>query len=89
MPRHARPERSRHECEVEAVVLSSFGGIMGIVLGFSAALPGASLLGVPFALNGWIVALAFWFSAAVGAIFGHFPALQAARLDPIEARRHE
>jgi putative ABC transport system permease protein len=74
---------------VEAVVLSSFGGLVGIALGLAAAAVGASVLEVPFVSNPTIVALAFAFSAAVGVVFGFFPARQAARLDPIEALRHE
>jgi putative ABC transport system permease protein len=74
---------------VEAVVLSSFGGLIGILLGLAAAAAGASVLEVPFVLNPTIVAIAFAFSALVGIVFGYFPARQAARLDPIEALRHE
>ena len=74
---------------VEAVVLSSFGGICGIVIGLSGAAVGAHFLKVPFVLNSGIVMLAFLFSAAVGIVFGYFPARKAARLDPIEALRYE
>lgn len=74
---------------IEAVVLSSLGGIVGILLGLSASAAGASLLSVPLVLNPWVVLIAFTFSAAVGVIFGYFPAQKAARLDPIDALRHE
>ena len=74
---------------VEAVVLSSFGGLIGIILGIAAAAIGAHILSVPFVFDPGIVAIAFLFSAAVGVVFGYFPARQAARLDPIEALRHE
>ena len=74
---------------VEAVVLSSSGGLFGIVLGLLACLGLKDILQVPFVFNPGIVITAFLFSAAVGVIFGYFPALKAARLDPIEALRHE
>jgi putative ABC transport system permease protein len=74
---------------VEAVVLSSFGGLIGIVLALAGSIWLASVLRVPFVFNGGIVLVAFLFSAAVGVIFGYFPALKAARLDPIDALRHE
>jgi len=74
---------------IEAVVLSSFGGLFGISLGLLAAAAGAHILGMPFVLNPGIVIIAVVFSAAVGIIFGFFPARKAARLDPIEALRHE
>jgi len=74
---------------VEAVTLSLFGGIVGILLGLGTALAGAAALGVPFVLNPWIVLVAFLFSGAVGVVFGYFPARKAAQLNPIDALRHE
>lgn len=74
---------------VESVVLSSLGGLIGIALALTASLSLAGLLQVPFVFNGPVVLLGFAFSAAVGVIFGYLPARQAARLDPIEALRHE
>jgi putative ABC transport system permease protein len=74
---------------VEAVVLSSFGGLVGIALGLSAAAVGANALQVPFVFNWQIVTIAFVFSGGVGIVFGYFPAQKAARLNPIEALRYE
>ncbi|MBN1903933.1 MAG: ABC transporter permease [Deltaproteobacteria bacterium] len=74
---------------LEAVVLSSLGGAIGITLGLSAAGLLAMLLGIPFVVSPGIVLIAFMFSAAVGVVFGFVPAKKAAQLDPIEALRHE
>ncbi len=74
---------------VESVVLSSLGGLVGIFLALGSSVFLASILRVPFIFNPGIVILAFIFSAAVGVIFGYFPALKAARMDPIEALRYE
>jgi putative ABC transport system permease protein len=74
---------------VEAVALSSFGGVIGIALALAASAALADVLGVPFILDGSVVAVAFGFSAAVGMVFGYFPARKAARLDPIDALRYE
>jgi len=74
---------------VEAIVLSLFGGLIGVALGLGLSGLVSALLSVPFILNTSIVALAFVFSAGVGVAFGYFPARRAAHLDPIEALRHE
>ena len=74
---------------VEAVALSSFGGLVGIVLALIASSILAGRLGVPFLVDPTMVVVAFLFSSAVGMIFGFFPARKAARLDPIDALRHE
>jgi putative ABC transport system permease protein len=74
---------------VEAVVLSSCGGLIGIVVGVAGAALGARGLGVPFIFDPGIILIAFGFSAAVGVIFGYLPARTAGRLDPIDALRHE
>ncbi|MCB1761823.1 MAG: ABC transporter permease [Gammaproteobacteria bacterium] len=74
---------------VEAVVLSSFGGLLGILLAIATTYVLATLLGMPVLLDPGTMLLAFLFSAAVGVIFGFFPARKAARQDPIEALRYE
>jgi putative ABC transport system permease protein len=74
---------------VEAVVLAVLGGIIGIALGLGIAFVATLAMGVPFTVQPGVVALAFFFSGLIGVIFGFFPARKAARLDPIEALRHE
>jgi len=74
---------------VEAVTLSILGGFTGMALGLGGAAVIAKILGLPFVFVGSIILIAFVFSAAVGVIFGYFPARKAAQLDPIEALRHE
>ncbi len=74
---------------VEAIVLSSFGGIIGIILAFIVSFSLCKIMLVPFVLDMKIVFLAFGFSVVVGIIFGYFPARKAANMNPIEALRHE
>ncbi|MGB8817030.1 MAG: ABC transporter permease [Rhizobiaceae bacterium] len=74
---------------VEATVLALFGGIFGILLGLGLAALASSLFAIPFNPSLSTIALAAGFSALIGLVFGFFPALRGARLDPIEALRHE
>ncbi|MBP6011859.1 MAG: ABC transporter permease [Alphaproteobacteria bacterium] len=74
---------------VEAVVLSLFGGLVGIAAGLAFAASATSMLAVPFIVDVSTVVIAFAFSAIVGIVFGYFPAQRASRLNPIEALRHE
>ena len=74
---------------IEAVVLAALGGLAGLILATAASVGIAQLMGVPFLFNPGINLLAFVFSAAIGVIFGFVPARRAARMDPIEALRHE
>ena len=74
---------------VEAVVLAALGGLIGIVLATGASIALAQLMQIPYAFDASINLLAFGFSAAIGVVFGYFPARRAARLDPIDALRHE
>jgi putative ABC transport system permease protein len=74
---------------VEAVALSMLGGLLGIALATVASIVLAQLMQVPYLFNAGINALSFAVSALIGVVFGYFPARRAARLDPIEALRHE
>jgi putative ABC transport system permease protein len=74
---------------IEAVVLSSLGGLIGIALATGASIFLAGLMDVPYLFDPRINLLSFVFSAAIGVIFGFFPARRAAGLNPIDALRHE
>ncbi len=74
---------------VEAIVLASLGGIIGIVLGVSVGVGISLFFNLPLIFNTFIVIVAFLFSTFVGIVFGYFPARKAARLNPIDALRHE
>lgn len=74
---------------VEAVTLSSIGGAIGILIGIVGAGITASAAKWPWIISPMAVVLAVGFSVTVGVIFGFYPARRAARLDPIEALRHE
>jgi putative ABC transport system permease protein len=74
---------------IEAVVLAALGGLVGIVLATGASLGLSALMDVPYRFNVGVNLLSFLFSAAIGVLFGYFPARRAARLNPIDALRHE
>jgi putative ABC transport system permease protein len=74
---------------IEAVTLSSVGGVIGMVLGFIMAGLVSLAIRLPATVSWWSVLLGFGFSAAVGIFFGWYPARRAAELDPIEALRYE
>jgi putative ABC transport system permease protein len=74
---------------IEAIVLSAIGGLIGIALATVASIGLSSLMGLPYVFDPVINAIALLFSGFIGVVFGYFPARRAARLDPIEALRHE
>ena len=73
---------------VEAVVLSLFGGLLGVALGIVLTAVTATALAVPVVVEPGVVLLALTFSAFIGVGFGWWPARRAARLEPIDALRH-
>ena len=74
---------------VEAVTLSCVGGVAGIALAYTLCDLLADVVGAPFLFDPKINIIAFAFSAAIGILFGFMPARRAAKLDPIDALRHE
>ncbi len=74
---------------IEAVVLAAIGGLIGIVLATGASIGLSALMEVPYVFNPGVNLLSFLFSAGIGVVFGYFPARRAARLNPIDALRHE
>jgi putative ABC transport system permease protein len=74
---------------IEAVVLAALGGLVGIVMATGVSYVLARAMSVPYLFDPAINLLSFLFSAAIGVLFGYFPARRAAHMDPIEALRHE
>ena len=74
---------------IESIMLACLGGLIGIVLALVASIALTSYMQVPFVFSPAINLLAFGFAAFIGVLFGYFPARRAAKLDPIEAVRHE
>jgi putative ABC transport system permease protein len=85
----ARPRDIGVQFLLEAVLLTTIGGLVGIGLGIATAYLVAALSPVPAAVTWWSVLLAFGVSAGVGIVFGVVPALRAGRLDPVVALRTE
>ncbi len=85
----ARRRDVRMQFLVEALVLSLFGGVLGILAGVGASRVLTGVLGWPTTVSAGAVALAFGIAAAVGIVFGFYPAQRASGLDPIDALRHE
>ena len=74
---------------IEAVMLAALGGLIGVMIATVASVGLTSLMGVQYLFDPVINVVSFAFAAAIGVVFGYFPARRAARLDPIEALRHE
>ncbi|HET9957324.1 MAG TPA: ABC transporter permease [Polyangiaceae bacterium] len=74
---------------LEAIVLSTLGGVVGILLGLIGSYFATRSMTLPFVVAPDVITLAFVFSALVGVLFGYLPARKAAQLNPIEALRHE
>ncbi len=74
---------------IESVALSTLGGIIGVILGIAGTWLVTSRMNMPFLLSPAVMLLGFFFSVAIGVIFGYFPARKAAHLNPIDALRHE
>lgn len=74
---------------VEAIVLSTLGGVIGIILGLGIGYGIVTMMDLTFILNNQIIMISFFFSTLIGVVFGYFPARKAARLNPIDALRYE
>jgi putative ABC transport system permease protein len=74
---------------IEAVTLSIVGGAVGVLGGVGLALLVAKFTPLPASIQTWAIFSGLGVASSVGIVFGLFPALKAARLDPIEALRHE
>lgn len=74
---------------VESAMLTFVGGVIGIILGWMISLLVARFAAIPTAVSPWSVFLAVGVSAAIGVVFGYYPARRAAGLNPIEALRYE
>jgi len=85
----ARRSDIRNQFLIEAVVLSAVGGVIGILIGLLAGLGISAALGLPLVVSPLAILIAFGVAAIIGISFGLYPAVRAARLDPIVALRTE
>jgi len=85
----ARPQDVRMQFLVEAVLISLLGGFLGLGIGWLCAWLGSMFGGWPFVISVYPALLACGFSLLIGVTFGLYPALRAAKLDPVEALRYE
>jgi len=83
----ATPNKIQLQFIIESILLSSFGGFIGLILGSLIAYIAATIMGIGFSVSIATISLAVGFSAAVGIIFGYMPARKASRLNPIDALR--
>jgi putative ABC transport system permease protein len=85
----ARRQEILFQFLAEAAVLTSLGGLLGILCGAGIGFAISLATGFPISLPWWSFAIGLGFSASVGIFFGMVPAVRASRLDPIEALRYE
>jgi len=84
----AEPAQIQLQFLIESILISLFGGVLGLIIGILIALAAAVIMDFSFTISAWTILLAVGFSAAVGIIFGFAPARKASRLNPIDALRH-
>lgn len=85
----ARRRRILSQFVIEAILLTSVGGLLGVLLGGGVAWLVKILVGLPTMVPMWAVVLSMLSAGGVGLLFGIYPAYRASRLDPVEAMRHE